>query len=146
MTTATPPAQPPSTSRPQMRSGDEGSASLELAGLIVVILAMVFGLLQGALWYHARNVALAAATEGVETTRTSAGTATAGRAAAASFVNRAGGDDVLLGVNVDVQRTTTQASVTVTGQSVSVLPGRPGPAVSQTAAGPVERFTSQGAP
>lgn len=109
--------------------------------LFPILMLLVFGLLQGVFWYHARTVALAAAGSGVAATRTEAGTVAAGRDAATSFVSRAGGADVLDELTVSAQRTSVQVSVTVTGRSVSLLPGVTGPRVSQTASGPVERVT-----
>ena len=53
-------------------------------------------------------------------------------------------DDVLLGSRVDSVRTATTATVTVTGRTLSLVPGLPGWSVSQTASGPVERFTRVG--
>ena len=57
------------------RATDGGSASLEIAVLFPVVLLLVFAVIQGALYYHARNVALAAASDGLTAAR-------AGRAAA----------------------------------------------------------------
>lgn len=128
--------------RPSPPRADRGSATLELTVLFPVVLLLVFGIIQGALWYHARNVALAAATEGLESARVATGTSSTGQNAASAFVAAAGGSDVLVEVNISTSRTPTQASVTVTGQSISVIPGLPGPPVSQTVTGPVERFTS----
>lgn len=123
------------------RAVDRGTTTLEVVVLFPVVLLLVFGLLQGVFWYHARTVALAAAGSGVAATRTEVGTVAAGREAATSFVSRAGGADVLGEVTVSAQRTAVAARVTVTGRSVSLLPGVPGPAVTQTASGPVERVT-----
>ena len=109
--------------------------------LFPVMLLLIFGILQGVFWYHARTVALAAAGSGVAVARTEVGTAAEGRAAASEFLARAGGADVLSGVNVTAQRTGTDATVTVSGSSVSLFPGLPGPPVTQSASGPIERVT-----
>lgn len=110
------------------------------------VLAATFGLVQGALYYHARDVALAAATDGLTAARTRSGSGEEGRQVAAAFVLRAGGDGVLLGSSVASVRTATSATVTVTGRTLSLVPGLPGWSVSQTATGPVERFTGTGQP
>ncbi len=129
------------------RSGNErGSATLEVTVLFPVVLLATFGLIQGALYYHARDVALAAATDGLTAARTRTGSSTEGREAAAAFVRRAGGDGVLIGASVTAERTGTSATVTVTGRTISLVPGLPGWAVSQSASGPVERFTRPGQP
>ena len=129
------------------RSVDEqGSATLEIAVLFPAVLLATFGLIQGALYFHARDVALAAATDGLTAARGRTGSGEKGQQAASAFVQRAGGDDVLLGSSVSSFRTATTATVTVTGRTLSLVPGLPGWSVSQTASGPVERFTRAGQP
>jgi Flp pilus assembly protein TadG len=125
---------------------ERGSATLEIAVLFPAVLLATFGLIQGALYYHARDVALAAATDGLTAARTRTGSVEEGRQAAAAFIERAGGEDVLLGSSVKSVRTPTTATVTVTGRTLSLVPGLAGWSVSQTASGPVERFTRVGQP
>jgi Flp pilus assembly protein TadG len=133
--------------RPLRRRRDErGSATLEIAVLFPAVLLATFGLIQGALYYHARDVALAAATDGLTAARARTGSGEEGRQAAAAFLERAGGEDVLLGSSVSSVRTATTATVKVTGRTLSLVPGLPGWSVSQTASGPVERFTRAGQP
>lgn len=124
------------------RRDERGVATLELVVLFPVVLLLVFAVIQGGLYYHGKNVALAAAQEGVRVARAETGNAGQGGATARAFVQAAGGADVLTGVGVNSRRSATQASVTVTGRALSVLPGVPGFSVKQTAEGPVERFTS----
>ena len=107
-----------------------------------VVLLMFFGAVQAALFFHARSVAMAAAQEGVAAARVEGGTAGDGAARAREFVADVGGDSVLGGLAVSPSRTAQTAAVTVSGRTVSVLPGVSGMVVSQTAAGPVERFTT----
>jgi len=128
------------------RRSDTGSTSLELVVLFPVLLLVVFGLVQGALWFHARNVASAAAVEGVQVARVETGTADAGRQRAANFLADAGGPDVLTGSTIEVTADAERVRVVVSGRSVSVLPGVPGLLVEQSAAGPVERFTTRAGP
>jgi hypothetical protein len=106
------------------------------------MLLIVFGIVQGVFWYHARTVALAAAGSGVAVARTETGTLAGGRAAASDFVQRAGGAGVLTGLQVTGSRSAGEASVTVSGRAPSMVPGVPGPPVRQTASGPVERVTN----
>jgi Flp pilus assembly protein TadG len=129
--------------RERARGRDErGSISLELVVVFPAVLLALFLGIQIALYYHARNVALAAAQEGLRTARAENGTAALGQQRAYEFITNAGGASVLTSVRVDPSRTTTQASITVVGNALSVIPGIPLPAVRQTAAGPVERFTT----
>ena len=110
------------------------------------MLLATFGLIQGALYYHARDVALAAATDGLTAARARTGSSGEGRQAATAFLRRAGGEDVLQGSTVTSVRTATTATVTVSGSTMSLVPGLPGWSVSQSASGPVERFTRAGEP
>jgi Flp pilus assembly protein TadG len=123
-----------------------GSATLEIVVLFPAVLLATFGLVQGALYYHARDIALAAATDGLTAARTRGGTAEEGRRAALTFLRRAGGDRVLPASAVTSERTATTARLTVSGHALSLVPGVPGWAVEQTASGPVERFTRTGEP
>jgi len=126
------------------RHGDRGSATLEIIVLFPAVLLATFGLVQGALYYHARDVVLAAAAEGLTAARSRNGSIEEGRRAAASFLRRAGGDAVVGSPTVTANRTTRTARVTVSGHALSLVPGLPGWLVSQTASGPVERFTGEG--
>lgn len=130
--------------RRQRRRDERGSFSLELAVIFPVVLLMIFAVIQAALYFHARNVALAAAQEGVRVARAENSSAGEGSGISRNFVRDAGGNDVLTGLGISARRGTTQAEVTVTGRSLSVIPGIPGFSVSQTAEGPVERFTDSG--
>jgi Flp pilus assembly protein TadG len=128
------------------RRNQTGSTSLELVVLFPVLLAVIFGLVQGALWFHARNLASAAAQEGVRVVRVETGTVDAGRARAAGFLADAGGADVLTDPTIEIFADAQRVRVVVAGRSISVLPGVPGLAVEQSAAGPVERFTTRTGP
>jgi Flp pilus assembly protein TadG len=131
---------------PARRRDERGSATLEITVLFPAVLLATFGLVQGALYYHARDVALAAATDGLTAARARTGSGDEGLRAAATFLERAGGPDVLAAATVTSVRTAGAATVTVTGHAISLVPGLPGWAVSQTASGPVERFTREGEP
>ena len=136
------------STRPRKRSrgNQHGSATLELVVLFPVVLAIIFGAVQAALYFHARSVALAAAQEGARAAAAQHGTAANGASTAWSFLNQAGGQDVLTNAHVTPDRTASQATITVTGQSLTVLPGLPGLPVQQTARRPVERFTADDSP
>jgi Flp pilus assembly protein TadG len=125
---------------------DRGSATLEIVVLFPAVLLATSGLVQGALYYHARDVALAAATDGLTAARSRSGSAEEGRRAASAFLQRAGGEAVLPASTVRAERTATTARVSVTGHALSLVPGLPGWAVEQSASGPVERFTRVGEP
>lgn len=115
--------------------------SIQLVIFLPVMFAVMFLGLQAALFYHARTVAIAAAQQGARAAGAEAGTAGQGTATATSFVNASGGSDVLEGVSVTGSRSATSVTVTVTGASLSVIPGW-APAVRQSATVPVERITT----
>ena len=119
---------------------ERGSSSIQMVMLMPALFSIMFLGMQGALYYHARTVAIAAAQEGARAAGGQNGTAVGGISAASSFVSDAGGNDVLPGAHVTGGRSATIATVTVTGTSLSVIPGW-SPAVSQSASVPVERIT-----
>jgi len=119
---------------------ERGSSSIQMVMLMPALFSIMFLGMQGALYYHARTVAIAAAQEGARAAGSQNGTAAEGVSAASSFVSDAGGRDVLPGAHMTSGRSATSATVTVTGTSLSVIPGW-SPAVSQSASVPVERIT-----
>lgn len=124
------------------RHRERGAVSLEMVILAPAILALIFGIIQGGLFLHARNTALAASQEGV---RAATGYHSSdGAAQAREFISDAGGARILQGVTVSASRTGDTVTVTVTGQAVSVFPGVPGPRVEQHSTGPVEQWIGAG--
>lgn len=120
---------------------ERGSVSIELVILLPALFAVMFLGMQAALFYHARTVAIAAAQEGAKAAGGENGKEADGVSAASSFIVEAGGDDVLTGADATANRTATTITVTVTGHSLSVIPGW-SPAITQTASLPVERLTA----
>jgi len=123
------------------RRDERGSVSIQLVILLPALFAVMFLGMQAALFYHARSVAIAAAEEGARAASAESGTQSDGVAAADAFVSDAGGDDVLSGVSVTADRTATTVTVTVTGNSLSVIPGWT-PRIEQSASLPTERITA----
>lgn len=119
------------------RASDRGAATLELAVLFPVVLLLMFGSVQGALHFHARNIAHAAASEAVTAGSVAPAGTTGAAEAAQRFIDTAG-DGTLVGTSVQVQRTATTLTATVTGRAISVLPGIGMPAIRQTVSGPIE--------
>jgi Flp pilus assembly protein TadG len=119
---------------------ERGSTSIQMVLLMPALFSVMFLGMQGALFYHARTVAIAAAQEGARTAAGLNGTVSRGAQDAYAFVADAGGDHVLRAPKVSSSRSATTATVTVTGRSLSVIPGWT-PAVTQSASVPVERIT-----
>ena len=119
-------------------SGDRGAASVELAVAFPVVLLLVMTLIQAALWFYARSVALGAAQEGAREGRVQPASLARAESAAEGFLDQTA-QDLLTGRDVLVTGSPTNIEVTVTGTSLSLFPGLSGWSVTQTAVGPVER-------
>lgn len=128
---ARPGTQPPDRER--------GSTALELVVVFPAVLLLLFGIVQGGLWYHARNVAGLAAAEGLRAAQAKDGSADAGRAQAAGLLARVGAQGVLTGLAVTAERGSSTAAVTVSGRAPALFPGLQ-LSVTRSASGPVERF------
>jgi hypothetical protein len=120
------------------RPGEVGSTTTEVVLLMPVVLLLVMLIVQFGLWLHARQVATAAAQEGLVAAQVEFGTSAAGRDRAAAFLTEAGG---LRDVRIDAVRQPASARVTVTGTTPPVIPGMH-LAVTGVAEGPTERFVS----
>lgn len=102
-------------------------------------LVMFLGV-QAALYFHARTVAITAATEGAKAAAVHNGQALDGQAAALAFVEQAGGDDVLPDAAASGSATATSITLVVSGHALSVVPGWR-PEVRQHVTAPRERLT-----
>ena len=121
-------------------SGERGAASVELAVTFPVVLLLVMTLIQAALWFYARSVALGAAQEGAREGRVQPASTARAQSAAEGFLDQTAAD-LLTDRDVSVTGSATMVAVTVTGTSISLFPGLSGWSVTQTAVGPVERPT-----
>ena len=121
---------------------DRGSSSVEVVVLLPLVFLLLFAMVQGGLWFHARAVALGAATEGARVAAAESSSAGAGISAATSFIADAGSGVVVLDPAVTGSRSATTATVTVTvtGRTQSLVPFL-SPAVAQSASFPIERIT-----
>lgn len=116
------------------RRDDRGALTAHVA-VLPAVLALFFAVVQLSLWFYARSVATTAARHGLDAARIENGTGGDGEATANQFLSQVGG---LRGSTVQVQRGAENATVTVTGSAVDVLPffGVP---ITVTIEGPVER-------
>lgn len=129
------------SARSERRSRDErGSVTIQMVFLMPALFLLMFVGVQGVLYYHAKQVALAAAQEGAREAGSETGTRESGVATANTFLHDAGGTDVMTSTSVSGSRSTTTATVTVTGKSLSVIPGWH-VTVTQSASAPVEWLT-----
>ncbi|MBO4141759.1 pilus assembly protein [Micromonospora tulbaghiae] len=128
--------------RARLAEGERGANPVELAVVMPVILVMLFGSIQVAVWFVARSTALNAAQTAVNAQRTIDAGPDAGRQRAISFLQQAG--DWLVGweqTGPTCVETATGVTCTVQGRSLSVIPGVSFE-VTQTAHGPAERWTT----
>lgn len=108
--------------------------------LLPVVVTMVFLVIQAALVYHARSVVAAAAEDAARTAQAEGGSAAGGRAVAEELLR--GSDGLLPAPSVQIDRTSTAVTVTVSGQVRGPIPWLH-PTVTASAGGPVERFVPE---
>lgn len=119
------------------RSHDErGMTTIQVAILFPVVLFWLMLIVQYGLWWHAKQVANAAAAEAVDATTVSTGTIHDGEHAAASYLSQSGN---LSNVTITVTRTPATAIVEVRGDAPRLVPGFEWPVTARGTA-PVERF------
>lgn len=123
---------------PVLVQRERGSATIQLVVLLPALFSLMFLGVQAALMYQGRTIALAAAQEGAREAAAETGSTSNGVSAATSFV--ADSTAGLEGTSVQGSRSATEARITVTTHTVSVIPGWT-PKITQSAAMPVERLT-----
>lgn len=118
---------------------EAGAASLVQTVLVAPVLLFALMLIvQFGLMFHARNVAENAAQEGAAAARHFRGTEADGHARALEYLEVLG-PKTLAGRKVTVNRTQQEATVTISGTVISVVPGMH-LQVNESASGPVERY------
>lgn len=118
------------------RRRDEGLTSTELAVVMPVLIALVLVPFQVGLWWHAHQVAHAAAREAVDAAQVAEATEDDGIRAAEWFLDAAGN---ITDPQVSISRTVDTVTVQVTGRAPRLLPGFDWQ-VTAEATGPIERF------
>ncbi len=132
----------PGRRRHRWRLGDRGEASIQMAIVFPFVIILTVTVVQAAMWFHARSVALTAAREGVAAARVYQAGDGDGAARAQETAARIGADS-LLGAQVSTAGSSaTDVRITVTGTAPSLLPGISGLQVSQSASAPRERWTT----
>lgn len=121
------------------RRNERGTTPLETAVLAPAILLIIGLIVQAGFWFHARDVAIAAAEEGARAAAYDGAGSSSGQSVAADFAGRVG-KGALKNVSVSGGRSATVATVTVSGESISLVPGLTFTIV-QSASVPAERIT-----
>ena len=116
--------------------GESGAVAAELVIATPLLLLLVLGVVQFALWEHASGVAEAAAQQGLSVARLQGETSQAGTAETDSVLAQLG-TGVLMGPQVTATRTAATTTVVVSGHAESVV-GIFSLPVRATAVGPTE--------
>jgi hypothetical protein len=112
--------------------------TLGLAVVFPVILLLITAVIETALVWHAHDLVVTAAHEGLDTARIDGGTQAAAEQQARDMLGHAAGT-LLTSVSVNVSTTPTQVRVHVHGIVIGPIPGVHVP-VDATVTGPRERF------
>lgn len=121
-----------------MGRDERGSASVQLVMILPVMLSLVWAAVGAAMFFYGRAAAIAAAQAGATAAAAEGGTVQQCHTAAAALAGKVG--DAIRDISITCNRSPTTATVTVSGTTLSLLPGW-SPTVTQTAIAPVERLT-----
>ena len=121
---------------------ERGAVAAELVIATPLLLLLIMGVIQFALWEHAVHIADAVAQQGVSVGRLQGEPAEAGEQEARSVLDQLG-PSVLTGVTITATKTAVTTTVTVTGHAESILGVFTLP-VSATATGASEQYSSPG--
>ncbi|MGH3626504.1 MAG: TadE/TadG family type IV pilus assembly protein [Sciscionella sp.] len=123
---------------PARTAGDDGFSTLEAVVVIPVVVIITMLVIQYVMLWHARNLAEAAAQNGLRVARGYQATAAQGQASATHYLDSVA-SNLLQDRQVDAHRTATTVEVTVHASVLSVVPFG-SYTVDETASGPVERY------
>jgi Flp pilus assembly protein TadG len=121
---------------------ERGSVAAELVIATPLLLLLILGVVQFAIWEHATHVAEAVAQEGLATGRLQGNSASSGTAEAQSVLTQLG-QSVLVNPKINATRTAVTTTVVVTGDAESVV-GLFHLPVRAVASGPTETYTTLG--
>lgn len=116
--------------------GDTGMTTSQVAILFPAVLLWLMLIIQYGLWWHAKQVANAAAAEAVDVVQIPTTSTASGGTAAREFLAQSGN---LTDIAVTVERTPALVTVEVTGRAPRLVPGFTW-SVTARSQGPVERF------
>jgi Flp pilus assembly protein TadG len=123
----------------RVRQVDRGSATVEVAIAMPVIMLLLMLVVQAGVYFHTRAVVTTAAHKAADAVRVDEGSIPAGQAAADAFLDR--NAPALDDRSVEVVRTADRAEVTVSGNVVSLVFGLDLFPVSVSVSAPIERVT-----
>ena len=126
----------------RLRGDDRGYTIIEMVVTVPAMITLIMFVVQFTLIWHARNVAQAAAEEGLRTGRAYQSTPAKGAAQAEHYLGVIA-PNLLENAAVDTTPTATALTVTVTGDVKSIVPFATFH-VHEQASGPIERFVAPG--
>jgi Flp pilus assembly protein TadG len=121
---------------------DDGYSVVEATITLPIVIVLTMLVVQYALLWHGRNVAEAAAQDGLRRARAYQATAAMGKQAALDYLSQVA-PKLLTSKHVDAARTASTVTVRVRAH-VSTILGFGSFTVDESAAGPVERFVAPG--
>jgi hypothetical protein len=122
------------------RSGERGFSTLEAVVIIPVAVILTMLVVQYVMLWHARNIAEAAAQNGLRVARGYQATGAQGQASASEYLTNVAGH-LLSQTQVNADRGPRTVVVTVHARVTSVIPFGSF-TVTETATGPVEQFSA----
>ncbi|MFF3876742.1 TadE/TadG family type IV pilus assembly protein [Streptomyces sp. NPDC001978] len=122
---------------------DRGDTSIQMAIIFPFVLLATVAVIQASMWYYARQIALTAAREGLTAARAYQSSPAEGAAQAQEVLGRSAGDS-LRGYSVSASSDGQRVRVQVSGTALSMIPGVSGLQITQSASGPLERWTVPG--
>ncbi|GGX96561.1 membrane protein [Streptomyces fructofermentans] len=122
---------------------DRGDTPVQMAIVFPLVLLATVAVIQASMWYYARQIALTAAREGLTAARAYQASPADGTARAHDVLARVAGDS-LTGSSVSARSTGQRVQIQVHGTALSMIPGVPGLHITQSASGPLERWTNPG--
>ncbi|MCX5261806.1 pilus assembly protein [Streptomyces canus] len=122
---------------------DRGDTSIQMAIIFPFVLLATVAVIQASMWYYARQIALTAAREGLTAARAYESNPADGTSRARDVLGRTAGDS-LRGYSVSSSSDGQRVRVQVSGTALSMIPGVAGLQITQSASGPLERWTVPG--
>jgi Flp pilus assembly protein TadG len=119
---------------------ERGSAAAELVIVTPLLLLLIMGIIQFALWEHATHIADAVAQQGVSVARLQGSTASEGQSEAQGVLDQLG-RGVLVSPKITATRNAANTTVIVTGKAESII-GLFSLPVRAVASGPTEAYTT----
>lgn len=130
--------------RSRLRRDESGIATLAATLIMPIVVLLILSVAQYVVYYHASQLATAAAQEGVRAAQVLDATEDDGRAHAQDFLAQAG-PNLVLEPSVAVTRGPEAARVEISASAPRLVPVAP-LGIRAIASGPVERFVGDEAP